>query len=128
MTAWCRLRCGTYYYYISKVLGLECLAQGHDVFKFLGEAGLFPNLNFSGAMPPAVAVPNFKSPPPAVSGIFSALSSSGPQRFERGKAYVSSINARTPLTDVFNKVRRIAVKYSAPPPLVVVCSANGGRP
>ncbi|MPD01422.1 hypothetical protein E2C01_096949 [Portunus trituberculatus] len=31
-------------YYISKVLGLECLAQGHDVFRFLGEAGLLLKL------------------------------------------------------------------------------------
>ncbi|MPC71789.1 hypothetical protein E2C01_066078 [Portunus trituberculatus] len=31
-------------YYISKVLGPECLAQGHDVLNFLGEAGLLPNL------------------------------------------------------------------------------------
>ncbi|MPD05200.1 hypothetical protein E2C01_100931 [Portunus trituberculatus] len=31
-------------YYISKVLGPERLAQGHDVFRFLGEAGLLPML------------------------------------------------------------------------------------
>ncbi|MPC87087.1 hypothetical protein E2C01_081938 [Portunus trituberculatus] len=31
-------------YYISKVLGPGCLAQGHDVFRFLGEAGLLPKL------------------------------------------------------------------------------------
>ncbi|MPC31577.1 hypothetical protein E2C01_024872 [Portunus trituberculatus] len=31
-------------YYISKVLRPECLAQGHDVFRYLGEAGLLPNL------------------------------------------------------------------------------------
>ncbi|MPD01004.1 hypothetical protein E2C01_096514 [Portunus trituberculatus] len=31
-------------YYISKVLGPACLAQGHDVFRFLGEAGLLPEL------------------------------------------------------------------------------------
>ncbi|MPC78090.1 hypothetical protein E2C01_072565 [Portunus trituberculatus] len=31
-------------YYISEVLGPECLAQGHDVFRFLGEAGLLPKL------------------------------------------------------------------------------------
>ncbi|MPC80528.1 hypothetical protein E2C01_075108 [Portunus trituberculatus] len=31
-------------YYISKVLGPECLAQGHDGFRFLGEAGLLPKL------------------------------------------------------------------------------------
>ncbi|MPC77631.1 hypothetical protein E2C01_072090 [Portunus trituberculatus] len=31
-------------YYISKVLGSECLAQSHDVFRFLGEAGLLPKL------------------------------------------------------------------------------------
>ncbi|MPC99596.1 hypothetical protein E2C01_095021 [Portunus trituberculatus] len=29
-------------YYILKVLGTECLAQGHDVFSFLGKAGLLP--------------------------------------------------------------------------------------
>ncbi|MPC67701.1 hypothetical protein E2C01_061881 [Portunus trituberculatus] len=31
-------------YYISKVLGPECLAQGHDVFRFMEEAGLLPKL------------------------------------------------------------------------------------
>ncbi|MPC84512.1 hypothetical protein E2C01_079251 [Portunus trituberculatus] len=31
-------------YYISKVLGPECLAQGHDVLRFLGEAGLLQKL------------------------------------------------------------------------------------
>ncbi|MPC65121.1 hypothetical protein E2C01_059249 [Portunus trituberculatus] len=31
-------------YYISKFLGPECLAQGHDVFRILGEAGLLPKL------------------------------------------------------------------------------------
>ncbi|MPC70750.1 hypothetical protein E2C01_065007 [Portunus trituberculatus] len=31
-------------YYISKVFGPECLAQGHDVFRFLGEAGILPKL------------------------------------------------------------------------------------
>ncbi|MPD06273.1 hypothetical protein E2C01_102077 [Portunus trituberculatus] len=31
-------------YYLSKVLGPVCLAQGHDVFKFLGEAGLLPKV------------------------------------------------------------------------------------
>ncbi|MPC37452.1 hypothetical protein E2C01_030931 [Portunus trituberculatus] len=31
-------------YCISKVLGPECLEQGHDVFRFLGEAGLLPKL------------------------------------------------------------------------------------
>ncbi|MPC21544.1 hypothetical protein E2C01_014534 [Portunus trituberculatus] len=31
-------------YYISKILGPECLAQGHDVLRFLGEAGLLPKL------------------------------------------------------------------------------------
>ncbi|MPC54013.1 hypothetical protein E2C01_047919 [Portunus trituberculatus] len=31
-------------YYLSKVLGPACLAQGHDVFRFLGEAGLLPKL------------------------------------------------------------------------------------
>ncbi|MPC74727.1 hypothetical protein E2C01_069101 [Portunus trituberculatus] len=36
------------------------------------------------------------------------------------KAYVSSINGHTPLTDVFNKVRRIAGKYSAPPQPVLL--------
>ncbi|MPC91124.1 hypothetical protein E2C01_086141 [Portunus trituberculatus] len=35
------------------------------------------------------------------------------------KAHVSSINARTPPTDVFNKVRRIARKYSTPSPPVL---------
>ncbi|MPC62170.1 hypothetical protein E2C01_056253 [Portunus trituberculatus] len=30
------------------------------------------------------------------------------------KAYISSINVRAPLTDVFNNVRRITRKYSAP--------------
>ncbi|MPC76226.1 hypothetical protein E2C01_070633 [Portunus trituberculatus] len=29
-------------YYISKFLGPECLAQDHDVFKLLGDAGLLP--------------------------------------------------------------------------------------
>ncbi|MPC90912.1 hypothetical protein E2C01_085916 [Portunus trituberculatus] len=31
-------------YYISKVLGPACLALGHDVFGFLGEADLLPYL------------------------------------------------------------------------------------
>ncbi|MPC65227.1 hypothetical protein E2C01_059359 [Portunus trituberculatus] len=31
-------------YYISKVLGPECLAQGYDVFIFFGEAGLLSKL------------------------------------------------------------------------------------
>ncbi|MPC70501.1 hypothetical protein E2C01_064751 [Portunus trituberculatus] len=31
-------------YYLSKVLGPASLAPGHDVFSFLGEAGLLPNL------------------------------------------------------------------------------------
>ncbi|MPC64662.1 hypothetical protein E2C01_058781 [Portunus trituberculatus] len=35
------------------------------------------------------------------------------------KAYVLSINVHTPLTDVFNKVRRIAGKYPAPSPPVL---------
>ncbi|MPC88070.1 hypothetical protein E2C01_082960 [Portunus trituberculatus] len=43
------------------------------------------------------------------------------------KAYVSSINARTPLTDVFNKLRRIAGKYSAPPPAHRFCCRLGER-
>ncbi|MPC77004.1 hypothetical protein E2C01_071441 [Portunus trituberculatus] len=30
--------------HISKVPGAECLAQGHDVFRVLGEAGLLPKL------------------------------------------------------------------------------------
>ncbi|MPC64370.1 hypothetical protein E2C01_058484 [Portunus trituberculatus] len=33
-------------YYISKVLGPESLAQGHHVFRFLGEAGLLSKLEF----------------------------------------------------------------------------------
>ncbi|MPC73519.1 hypothetical protein E2C01_067852 [Portunus trituberculatus] len=32
---------------IYKVLGPECLAQNHDVFRFLGEAGLLPKLLLS---------------------------------------------------------------------------------
>ncbi|MPC78482.1 putative RNA-directed DNA polymerase from transposon X-element [Portunus trituberculatus] len=40
------------------------------------------------------------------------------------KAHVSSINARTPLTDVFNKVRRIAGKYSAPAPPVLLSAGQ----
>ncbi|MPC35497.1 hypothetical protein E2C01_028921 [Portunus trituberculatus] len=36
------------------------------------------------------------------------------------KAYFSSINVHTLLTDVFNKVRRIAGKYSAPSPPIVL--------
>ncbi|MPC97499.1 hypothetical protein E2C01_092817 [Portunus trituberculatus] len=31
-------------YYLSKVLGPACLAHGHDVFRFLGEAGILLNL------------------------------------------------------------------------------------
>ena len=31
-------------YYVSKVLGPDCLAPGHNVLKFLGEAGLLPQL------------------------------------------------------------------------------------
>ncbi|MPC21756.1 hypothetical protein E2C01_014751 [Portunus trituberculatus] len=31
-------------YYSSKVLGPECLAQDHDIFRCLGEAGLLPKL------------------------------------------------------------------------------------
>ncbi|MPC44741.1 hypothetical protein E2C01_038420 [Portunus trituberculatus] len=31
-------------YYLSKVLGPACLATGHDVFRFLGELDLLPNL------------------------------------------------------------------------------------
>ncbi|MPC91035.1 hypothetical protein E2C01_086045 [Portunus trituberculatus] len=31
-------------YYISKVLEPECLVQSHDVFRFLGEAGLLAKL------------------------------------------------------------------------------------
>ncbi|MPD03620.1 hypothetical protein E2C01_099262 [Portunus trituberculatus] len=31
-------------YYLSKVLGPVSLAPGHDVFSFLGEASLLPNL------------------------------------------------------------------------------------
>ncbi|MPC60455.1 hypothetical protein E2C01_054500 [Portunus trituberculatus] len=31
-------------HYISKVLGAECLAQGHDILRFLEEAGLLPKL------------------------------------------------------------------------------------
>ncbi|MPC72799.1 hypothetical protein E2C01_067112 [Portunus trituberculatus] len=31
-------------YYLSKVLGPACLSPGHDVFKYLEEAGLLPNL------------------------------------------------------------------------------------
>ncbi|MPC81602.1 hypothetical protein E2C01_076227 [Portunus trituberculatus] len=30
--------------YISRVLRPECLAKGHDVFRFSGEVGLLPNL------------------------------------------------------------------------------------
>ncbi|MPC59937.1 hypothetical protein E2C01_053969 [Portunus trituberculatus] len=40
------------------------------------------------------------------------------------KAYVSSINARTPLTDVFNKVRRMARKYSVPSPPVLLSAGE----
>ncbi|MPC37595.1 hypothetical protein E2C01_031082 [Portunus trituberculatus] len=40
------------------------------------------------------------------------------------KAYVSSINASTPLTDVFNKVRRIAGKYSATPQPVLLSAGR----
>ncbi|MPC37261.1 hypothetical protein E2C01_030735 [Portunus trituberculatus] len=36
------------------------------------------------------------------------------------KTHVSSINVRTPLTDVLNKVRRIAGKFSAPSPPVLL--------
>ncbi|MPC66481.1 hypothetical protein E2C01_060629 [Portunus trituberculatus] len=43
------------------------------------------------------------------------------------KAYVSSINARTPLTDVFNKVRRIAGKYSAPPPPILLSAVADSK-
>ena len=39
------------------------------------------------------------------------------------KAYVSSITARTPLTEVFNRVRKISGKFSPPPPPVL---AHGG--
>ena len=35
------------------------------------------------------------------------------------KSYLSSINSRTPLTEVFNRVRKIAGKFSAPPPPVL---------
>ncbi|MPC15984.1 hypothetical protein E2C01_008790 [Portunus trituberculatus] len=31
-------------YYLSKALGPACLSPDHDVFKYLGEAGLLPNL------------------------------------------------------------------------------------
>ncbi|MPC86872.1 hypothetical protein E2C01_081709 [Portunus trituberculatus] len=31
-------------HYISKIFGPECMAQGHDVFRFLGEAGLLQKL------------------------------------------------------------------------------------
>ncbi|MPD06610.1 hypothetical protein E2C01_102430 [Portunus trituberculatus] len=31
-------------YYLCKVLGPACLAPGHHVFRYLGEAGLLPNL------------------------------------------------------------------------------------
>ncbi|MPC91687.1 RNA-directed DNA polymerase from mobile element jockey [Portunus trituberculatus] len=40
------------------------------------------------------------------------------------KAYVSSINAHTPFTDVFNEVRRIPGKYSAPPPPVLLSAVR----
>ncbi|MPC75157.1 hypothetical protein E2C01_069542 [Portunus trituberculatus] len=40
------------------------------------------------------------------------------------KAHVSSINVRTPLTDVFNKVRRIAGKYFAPSPPVLLSAGQ----
>ncbi|MPD07009.1 hypothetical protein E2C01_102850 [Portunus trituberculatus] len=40
------------------------------------------------------------------------------------KAYVSSIDVRTPLTDVFNKVRRIAGKYSAPSPPILLSAGR----
>ena len=36
------------------------------------------------------------------------------------KAYVSSITARTPLTQVFNRVRKISGKFSPPPPPVLL--------
>ncbi|MPC41109.1 hypothetical protein E2C01_034693 [Portunus trituberculatus] len=31
-------------YYISQVVGPACLAPGHDVYKYLGEAGFLPNV------------------------------------------------------------------------------------
>ncbi|MPC52791.1 hypothetical protein E2C01_046669 [Portunus trituberculatus] len=31
-------------YYLSKTLGPACLSPGHDVFRYLGEAGLLPKL------------------------------------------------------------------------------------
>ncbi|MPC90613.1 hypothetical protein E2C01_085608 [Portunus trituberculatus] len=40
------------------------------------------------------------------------------------KSYVFSINVRTHLQDVFKKVRRIAEKYSAPSPPVLLLSAG----
>ncbi|MPC76687.1 hypothetical protein E2C01_071112 [Portunus trituberculatus] len=40
------------------------------------------------------------------------------------KAYVSSINAHTPLTDVFSKIHRIAWKHSAPPPPVLLSAGR----
>ncbi|MPC47302.1 hypothetical protein E2C01_041044 [Portunus trituberculatus] len=39
----CRGR-DSWVYYLSKVFGPACLAPGHDVFRFLGEAGLLLNL------------------------------------------------------------------------------------
>ncbi|MPC47996.1 hypothetical protein E2C01_041759 [Portunus trituberculatus] len=55
-------------YYISKVLGPECLGQGHDVFKFYGRS--WPSPKHRRHMTSAVAAPNIKSPlpPEALSG------------------------------------------------------------